>query len=148
SLHGHDLLVTHRRRLAQRLELRDELRRREPRLHFAGLRELGDGRDIDVDGIAKQAAQRAVWTDVAVPIEQRVEWIQANEVATDGAGPFRHRSDIAEITDTPIRPAANRIEVRDQAERGTLAEYFLGKHTSRRDDDERLLISHPFTTGV
>ena len=84
TLHGHHLLVAHHadsRSAASSAPNSADASRAQLRRVL----ELGHARDVDVDRIAEEAADRAVRTDVVSAIEQRVQRIHSDEVRADRA---------------------------------------------------------------
>src|SRR5262249_646244 len=83
ALHGHHLIVSYGARLAQRIPLGGELRRRESFAQPRCMEQLGDARDIDVNRIAKEATGGTGRTHVVAAIQQCVKRIYADEISTD-----------------------------------------------------------------
>jgi hypothetical protein len=138
---AHHLLVTHRRRFSQRVQLRGEFGRRHPFCQRRRVAQLGHAHDVDVDRIPKQATHRAIRTDVVAAVEERVKRIHADEIRADAASPLGERRVVRQIAHAPVRVTANRVEIRDQPEGGGVAEDVVRRPASIRNDDECLLIT-------
>src|SRR6185437_16204743 len=114
TLGRHHRVVANVGRRAERRELFSKLGRCEPLAHGGRRVELRHTLDVDVDRISKQPTYRAVRADVAVAINERMEWVDAYEVGAAAGRPLAEMRQIGEVANAPIAIAAHGIEVGDQ----------------------------------
>jgi hypothetical protein len=74
--------------------------------------ESGHRLDVDVERIAEEPRDRAVWADVAVGVAQRMQRVHADELGADARRPAQQAGEVGEVTDSPVARTAQRVEVR------------------------------------
>ena len=101
-LERHHLLIADVRIVAQRLQLRVELRMIEPCRNVRRVVQLGNGFDVDIQRIAKEPADGAIRADGGPRIRQRVEGVDADECATESSRPPNELRQVRQVANAPI----------------------------------------------
>ena len=87
-----------------------ELLRCEQRTSFRRLSKIVDLLDVEIEGIEKQAARRAVGATL-----RRVQRVHADDGGTARGGELDQRAQIAEVADAPVPLRAHAVELHHEA---------------------------------